>query len=110
MSDQSTRQRPSRHHIRHITRRTLVKSWDDSIFSESAQAAFWCALSLPPLLFFRDLLLLHGYFWLITSYRVLLFTNFSPTRGSLRRCAGCVPAAGVRSRPAAVSSKTNTTI
>ena len=50
MSDQSTRQRPSRHHIRHITRRTLVKSWDDSIFSESAQAAFWCALSLPPLL------------------------------------------------------------
>ncbi|MBX7432792.1 YihY/virulence factor BrkB family protein [Mycobacterium sp. Y57] len=58
MSDQSappdtrpsTRARPSRHHIRHITRRTLVKSWDDSIFSESAQAAFWCALSLPPLL------------------------------------------------------------
>ena len=31
-------------------RRTLSKSWDDSIFSESAQAAFWCALSLPPLL------------------------------------------------------------
>ena len=30
--------------------RTLSKSWDDSIFSESAQAAFWCALSLPPLL------------------------------------------------------------
>jgi membrane protein len=30
--------------------RTLAKSWDDSIFSESAQAAFWCALSLPPLL------------------------------------------------------------
>jgi membrane protein len=28
----------------------LAKSWDDSIFSESAQAAFWCALSLPPLL------------------------------------------------------------
>jgi membrane protein len=42
--------RPSRHHIRHIMRRTLSKSWDDSIFSESAQAAFWCALSLPPLL------------------------------------------------------------
>lgn len=41
---------PSRHHIWHITRRTLAKSWDDSIFSESAQAAFWCALSLPPLL------------------------------------------------------------
>src|SRR5215208_4551920 len=41
---------PSRHHIRHTIRRTLSKSWDDSIFSESAQAAFWCALSLPPLL------------------------------------------------------------
>ena len=33
-----------------MTKRTLSKSWDDSIFSESAQAAFWCALSLPPLL------------------------------------------------------------
>jgi membrane protein len=42
--------RPSRHHIWQITKRTLSKSWDDSIFSESAQAAFWCALSLPPLL------------------------------------------------------------
>ncbi|MGV9797222.1 YihY/virulence factor BrkB family protein [Mycobacterium sp. NPDC003449] len=41
---------PTRHHIRHISKRTLSKSWDDSIFSESAQAAFWCALSLPPLL------------------------------------------------------------
>lgn len=54
MSDQSVhtveRLRPSRHHIRHITGRTLAKSWDDSIFAESAQAAFWCALSLPPLL------------------------------------------------------------
>ncbi|ANI39509.1 YihY/virulence factor BrkB family protein [Mycolicibacterium vaccae] len=44
------RARPQRHHIRRITLRTLGKSWDDSIFSESAQAAFWCALSLPPLL------------------------------------------------------------
>lgn len=42
--------RPPGHHFRHIVRRTLSKSWDDSIFSESAQAAFWCALSLPPLL------------------------------------------------------------
>ncbi len=40
----------SRHHIWRIAKRTLSKSWDDSIFSESAQAAFWCALSLPPLL------------------------------------------------------------
>ncbi|HEY9264006.1 MAG TPA: YihY/virulence factor BrkB family protein [Mycobacterium sp.] len=46
----SQRAKPSRHHLRHITGRTLSKSWDDSIFSESAQAAFWCALSLPPLL------------------------------------------------------------
>jgi membrane protein len=50
MNDQSAPINPSRHHIWHITRRTLAKSWDDSIFSESAQAAFWCALSLPPLL------------------------------------------------------------
>ncbi|MGB3232585.1 MAG: YihY/virulence factor BrkB family protein [Mycobacterium sp.] len=54
MNDQSApppeRPRPSRHHFRHIFRRTLAKSWDDSIFAESAQAAFWCALSLPPLL------------------------------------------------------------
>jgi len=58
MTDQSARSpgrpanraKPSRHHIRHITGRTLSKSWDDSIFAESAQAAFWCALSLPPLL------------------------------------------------------------
>ena len=54
MSDQSVRTserpRPSRHHIRRIAGRTLAKSWDDSIFAESAQAAFWCALSLPPLL------------------------------------------------------------
>src|SRR3984957_18075369 len=42
--------KPSRHHIWRITRRALSKSWDDSIFSESAQAAFWSALSLPPLL------------------------------------------------------------
>lgn len=50
MSDQTAPVKPSRHHVWHIVRRTLVKSWDDSIFSESAQAAFWSALSLPPLL------------------------------------------------------------
>ncbi|MGD1173710.1 YihY/virulence factor BrkB family protein [Mycobacterium seoulense] len=48
MSDQVAK--PSRHHIRRLTLRTLSKSWDDSIFSESAQAGFWSALSLPPLL------------------------------------------------------------
>ncbi|WP_156688957.1 YihY/virulence factor BrkB family protein [Mycobacterium sp. Marseille-P9652] len=42
--------KPSRHHIWRISLRTLGKSWDDSIFSESAQAGFWSALSLPPLL------------------------------------------------------------
>ncbi|RDH75197.1 YihY/virulence factor BrkB family protein [Mycolicibacterium moriokaense] len=49
MTDQPPAKTP-KHHIWHITKRTLSKSWDDSIFSESAQAAFWCALSLPPLL------------------------------------------------------------
>jgi membrane protein len=49
MSDQQP-VKPSRHHLWRVTRRALTKSWDDSIFSESAQAAFWSALSLPPLL------------------------------------------------------------
>lgn len=49
MNDQPPVKAP-RDHIWPITRRTFVKSWDDSIFSESAQAAFWSALSLPPLL------------------------------------------------------------
>lgn len=50
MSDQPPRVKPSKHHVWRVFKRTLSKSWDDSIFSESAQAAFWCALSLPPLL------------------------------------------------------------
>jgi membrane protein len=48
MSDRVVK--PSRHHVWRVTRRALSKSWDDSIFSEAAQAAFWSALSLPPLL------------------------------------------------------------
>lgn len=32
-----------------VLRRALGKAWDDDIFSHSAQAAFWQALSLPPL-------------------------------------------------------------
>ena len=48
MNDQSAR--PQRHHFWRIAKRTLAKSWDDSIFSESAQAGFWSVLSLPPLL------------------------------------------------------------
>lgn len=31
-------------------KRTLSRAWDDNIFSESAAAAFWQTLSLPPLL------------------------------------------------------------
>lgn len=50
MTDQKPTAKPSRHHLWRIAKRTLAKSWDDSIFSEAAQAAFWCALSLPPLL------------------------------------------------------------
>ncbi|MGI9163268.1 MAG: YihY/virulence factor BrkB family protein [Mycobacterium sp.] len=48
MSDQPAK--PTRHHAWRIFKRTLSKSWDDSIFSESAQVGFWSALSLPPLL------------------------------------------------------------
>ncbi|WP_144206399.1 YihY/virulence factor BrkB family protein [Mycobacterium tilburgii] len=48
MNEQTAK--PSRHHTWRITRRTLTKSWDDSIFAESAQAGFWSALSTPPLL------------------------------------------------------------
>ncbi|CAN5848084.1 YihY/virulence factor BrkB family protein [soil metagenome] len=51
MTDQTQpRARPQRHHILQIAKRTLSKAWDDSIFSESAQAGFWSVLSLPPLL------------------------------------------------------------
>ncbi|MFC7671893.1 YihY/virulence factor BrkB family protein [Mycolicibacterium sp. GCM10028919] len=50
MTDQPSRVKPSKHHLWRVFKRTLSKSWDDSIFAESAQAAFWCALSLPPLL------------------------------------------------------------
>jgi len=42
--------KPTRRHAWRIARRTLSKSWDDSIFAESAQAGFWSVLSLPPLL------------------------------------------------------------
>lgn len=48
MNDQVSK--PSRHHIWQISRRTLSKAWDDSIFSESAEAGFWTCLSTPPLL------------------------------------------------------------
>ncbi|WP_051580135.1 YihY/virulence factor BrkB family protein [Pseudonocardia acaciae] len=35
---------------RRLMARTLSKSWDDGIFAMAAQAAYWEALSLPPLL------------------------------------------------------------
>jgi membrane protein len=38
-----------RHDVGRVLRRMLGKAWDDDIFSHSAQAAFWQALSLPPL-------------------------------------------------------------
>lgn len=41
---------PKSNHAWRIAKRTLSKSWDDSIFSEAAQAGFWSVLSLPPLL------------------------------------------------------------
>src|ERR1700736_1849840 len=50
MTDQTPASKPSKHRIGHIFVRTLSKAWDDSIFSHSAQAAFWQVLSLPPLL------------------------------------------------------------
>ena len=46
----TTPPKPTRHHAWRILKRTVSKAWDDSIFSESAQAGFWSVLSLPPLL------------------------------------------------------------
>jgi membrane protein len=39
-----------RNAARRLLRRTLTNAWNDDIFSESAAAAFWQTLSLPPLL------------------------------------------------------------
>lgn len=50
MTEKHSPAKPTRHHVWRVSKRTLAKSWDDSIFAESAQAAFWSALSLPPLL------------------------------------------------------------
>jgi membrane protein len=49
MADQ-TSVKPTKRSVFRVIKRTLSKAWDDSIFAESAQAAFWSALSLPPLL------------------------------------------------------------
>ena len=42
--------RPVLRNIPRLIWRTIVKAWDDSIVGWAAQAAFWQALSLPPLL------------------------------------------------------------
>jgi membrane protein len=49
MTDQAPA-KPQKRQLLRVVTRTLSKAWDDSIFSESAQAAFWQVLSLPPLL------------------------------------------------------------
>jgi membrane protein len=41
---------PRRGAARRLLARTMGSAWDDDIFSESAAAAFWQTLSLPPLL------------------------------------------------------------
>ena len=41
---------PVRHRPRKVLTRTLDKAWGDSLFGLSSQAAFWSALSTPPLL------------------------------------------------------------
>jgi membrane protein len=43
-------QHPERRKVLRLVARTLRNAWDDSIFSEAAEAAFWQTLSLPPLL------------------------------------------------------------
>ncbi len=40
----------ARRAVRRLVGRTLGRAWDEDIFSESASAAFWQTLSLPPLL------------------------------------------------------------
>ncbi|MBE9373066.1 YihY/virulence factor BrkB family protein [Saccharopolyspora sp. HNM0983] len=46
----ATQQAPVRRGPLQVVGRTVSKAWWDNIFSESASAAFWQALSLPPLL------------------------------------------------------------
>lgn len=47
----ATTSRPRRREVwARVVRRTLTGAWDDDIFTESASAAFWQTLSLPPLL------------------------------------------------------------
>jgi membrane protein len=50
MTSQQPMRTRHRDDLRRIGVRTLRNAWDQDIFSHSAQAAFWQALSLPPLL------------------------------------------------------------
>jgi membrane protein len=50
MTDEPPPRPRRRDDLRRIAARTLRNAWDQDIFSHSAQAAFWQALSLPPLL------------------------------------------------------------
>ncbi|AFA73176.1 putative integral membrane protein [Gordonia polyisoprenivorans VH2] len=81
-----TPRRPVVRNVPILIWRTIVKSWDDGIVGWAAQAAFWQALSLPPLLL--GLLGSVGYLsgWFgpdtvdVISDRILAFANrtFSP--------------------------------
>lgn len=64
-ADQGTRRRNG---PRHLFGRTLSKAWHGNIFSESAEAAFWQALSLAPLML--GLLGIMGYIGDLFSPRV----------------------------------------
>jgi membrane protein len=50
MADSGSRKARSPGPVRRVAGRALAGAWDDDIFSESASAAFWQTLSLPPLL------------------------------------------------------------
>jgi membrane protein len=47
---QNTHNRPARRKFAHLVGNTIVRAWEGNVFSESAEAAFWQTLSLPPLL------------------------------------------------------------
>ncbi|WP_422647318.1 YihY/virulence factor BrkB family protein [Actinoalloteichus caeruleus] len=49
-SHDATSTPPPRRGPLRLTGRTVSRAWNDNIFSEAAEAAFWTTLSLPPLL------------------------------------------------------------
>src|SRR4051812_40247248 len=50
MAGSGSRKARSPGRVRRVAGRAVAGAWDDDIFSESASAAFWQTLSLPPLL------------------------------------------------------------